>query len=185
MPLPPPGTSLYFIALIPPSPFLEEVQLLKEYFRDQYKSKASLNSPPHITLHMPFQWKDTKEEKLVTALNSFAVGKTPFSIAFNHFACFAPRVIYIDVMPSESLITLQRELHRFCKLELNVFNAQYRDLPFHPHLTLAFRDLKKDQFTTAWQEFQNKKFAGDFTINKITLLKHDGKHWQRFRDFDF
>ena len=185
MPPPPPGTSLYFIALIPPPPLLEEAQLLKEYFRDQYNSKASLNSPPHITLHMPFQWKEAKEEKLVTALNTFSIGKNPFAISFNNFACFAPRVIYIDVNASESLATLQRALHRFCKVELNLFNAQYRDLPFHSHLTLGFRDLKKDQFSLAWQEFQEKKFSGEFTINKITLLKHDGRQWQRFRDFDF
>ena len=185
MPLPPPGTSLYFIAFIPPSPFFEEAQALKEHFRDQYKSKASLNSPPHITLHMPFQWKEAKEEKLLTALRVFSSGKKSFALSFNDFSCFAPRVIYMDIKPSESLTVLQQELHRFCKVELNQFNAQYRDLPFHPHLTLAFRDLKKDQFPKAWQDFKEKKFSGEFTADKITLLKHDGKHWKPFHDFHF
>ena len=185
MPLPPPGTSLYFIALIPPTPFFEEAQALKEYFRDQYQSKASLNSPPHITLHMPFQWKEAKEEKLVKALSDFSFGKKSFCVSFNNFSCFAPKVIYIDIRPSESLNALQHELHRLCKTELNMFNAQYRDLPFHPHLTLAFRDLKKELFPKAWQEFEEKKFSGDFMIDKITLLKHDGKHWKVFHDFHF
>lgn len=183
--MPPPGTPLYFIALIPPSPFLEEAQALKESFRDHYHSKASLNSPPHITLHMPFQWKEAKEEKLISALKSFSSGKKPFSISFNDFSCFAPRVIYLDISPSELLTTLQQELYRFCKIELNLFNAQYRDLPFHPHLTLAFRDLKKDMFAKAWAEFQERRFTGDFLVDKITLLKHDGKHWQHFHDFHF
>ncbi len=183
--MPPQGSSLYFIALIPPSPFFEEAQGLKEYFRDQYHCKASLNSPPHITLHMPFQWKTTKEEKLVNALRDFASGKNSFHISFKDFSCFAPRVIYIDITASESLNALQHELYRFCKMELNLFNAQYRDLPFHPHVTLAFRDLKKDQFIRAWEEFREKKFMGEFSVDKITLLKHDGKHWQRFHDFDF
>jgi len=185
MPPPPPGSSLYFIALIPPSPHYEEAQALKELFRDRYHSKASLNSPPHITLHMPFQWKEAKEEKLVIALNKFSIGKNPFSICCNNFSCFAPKVIYIDIRPSESLTTLQQELYRFCKSELNLFNAQYRDLPFHPHVTLAFRDLKKEQFSKAWEEFQLKKFMGEFPINKFTLLKHDGRRWQPFRDFHF
>jgi 2'-5' RNA ligase len=185
MPLPPPGYHLYFIAIIPPSPWFEEAQLLKEHFRDQYHSKASLNSPPHITLHMPFQWKATKEEKLVNALKGFSSGKVSFPISFNNFSCFAPRVIYIDVTLSESLTTLQHDLHRFCKMELNLFNAQYRDMPFHPHLTLAFRDLKKEKFAKAWEEFQEKKFSGEFTVDKITLLKHDGQRWQRFHHFDF
>jgi len=185
MPPPPPGSQLYFIAIIPPSPFFEEAQALKEYFRDQYHCKAALNSPPHITLHMPFQWKEAKEEKLVTALRAFSSGKNLFSIYFNDFSCFVPKVIYIDVKPSDPLTMLQHELHRFCKTELNLFNAQYRDLPFHPHLTLAFRDLKKNVFPEAWEEFKENKFSGEFPITKITLLKHDGKRWQPFHDFNF
>lgn len=50
--------ALYFIALVLPSPLYEEVTRLKEYFRDRYNSKAALRSPPHITLHMPFKWKE-------------------------------------------------------------------------------------------------------------------------------
>jgi 2'-5' RNA ligase len=185
MPPPPPGSQLYFIALILPSPFLEEAQVLKEHFRDEYHSKASLNSLPHITLHMPFQWKERKEEKLVSALAAFSSGKNPFTISFNNFSCFAPKVIYIDITPSESLTSLQKELYRFCKTELNLFNAQYRDLPFHPHVTLAFRDLKKEEFANAWAEFQGQKFSGDFSVDRITLLKHDGKFWQAFHNFHF
>ena len=185
MPPPPPGSQLYFIAIIPPAPFFEEAQALKEHFRDQYHCKAALNSPPHITLHMPFQWKEAKEEKLMQALGLFSAGKIPFSISFNNFSCFAPKVIYIDINPSDSLTTLQHELFRCCKVKLNLFNAQYRDLPFHPHLTLTFRDMKKDVFPMAWEEFRVKKFSGEFSVDKITLLKHDGKHWQPFNDFHF
>ena len=57
--------ALYFLAIIPPSPLYEEALELKNYFKENYQSKASLNSPPHITLHMPFQWKQEKEEDLV------------------------------------------------------------------------------------------------------------------------
>jgi len=180
-----PGTQLYFIALIPPSPFLEAAQELKEYFRDHFHSKASLNSPPHITLHMPFQWKEKKEEKLVTALREFSSGQRCFSISFHNFSCFAPRVIYIDLAPSEPLSILQHDLHRFCKIKLNLFNAQYRDLPFHPHLTLAFRDLKKEHFVAAWEDFKEKKFTGEFVVDAISLLKHTGNHWKVFHHFHF
>jgi 2'-5' RNA ligase len=183
--MPAPGTQLYFIALIPPSPVYEEALHIKEYFKEKYHSKGALNSPPHITLHMPFEWKEKKEEKLLDALEGFSKGKKSFSVSLQNFSCFAPRVIYIDVTPSPELNQLQTDLHRFCKIELNLFNAQYRDLPFHPHLTVAFRDLRKEQFTAAWQEFQHKSFSGEFEVNKITLLKHSGIHWQPFKDFYF
>lgn len=183
--MPAPGTELYFIALIPPSPVFDELQMLKEYLRDHYHSKAALKSPPHITLHMPFEWKEAKEEKLITALHGFSTGKKPFTISFHNFSCFEPRVIYLDIKPSESLTSLQAELHRFCKINLNLFNARYRDFPFHPHLTLAFRDLKKDAFANAWAEFREKKYSADFLADKIILLKHNGNHWTPFREFHF
>lgn len=183
--MPSPGTQLYFIALIPPSPVLEEVQALKEYFRDHYHSKAALKSPPHITLHMPFEWKVAKEEKLVNALQEFSIARKEFTISLSNFSCFEPKVIFLDVRPSDLLVSLQTELHRFCKIKLNLFNAQYRDLPFHPHLTLAFRDLKKEAFANAWAEFREKKYSADFLVNKIILLKHTGNHWTSFREFHF
>jgi 2'-5' RNA ligase len=183
--MPAPGTQLYFIALIPPSPVIEEVQLLKEYFRDRYHSKAALKSPPHITLHMPFEWKESKEEKLLDALRGFAAGKNKFTVSLQNFSCFEPRVIYIDVKHSDSLRDLQYDLHRFCKINLNLFNAQYRDLPFHPHLTLAFRDLKKEAFAQAWMEFREKKYSADFLTDSITLLKHTGIQWSPFHEFHF
>jgi 2'-5' RNA ligase len=183
--MPPSGTALYFIAIIPPMQIRNEIQLLKEYFKDTYQSKAALNSPPHITLHMPFQWKEPKEEKLLSALKKFAAGKSEVEVQLNGFSCFAPRVIYVNVQESEPLHLLQTELHRYCKTELNLFNAQYRAMPFHPHITLAFRDLKKDKFERAWTEFKERTFTGDFVTNKITLLKHDGKTWNPFSDLDF
>jgi 2'-5' RNA ligase len=183
--MPPSGKSKYLIALIPPSPLVEEIQSLKHYFKETYQSKASLNSPPHITLHMPFEWKDTKEEMLIASLQTFVSGKIHFELQLLDFSCFAPRVIYLNVIESEPLHILQSDLHAFCKTKLNLFNARYRDMPFHPHITLAFRDLKKELFEKAWAEFKEKKFAGKFIIDKITLLKHDGKVWNPYADFDF
>ena len=136
----------YFIALIPPPPVSDDALRLKNYFRDQYNSKASLNSPPHITLHMPFKWKEEKECELIDAFGKFSLGRPSFKIELHNFSAFAPRVIFIDVVSNDALSLLNKELHRFCKRELNLFNASYKDQPFHPHLTLAFRDLKKPMF---------------------------------------
>lgn len=175
--------ALYFIAIIPPSPIYEEALKLKNYFKDNFQSKASLNSPPHITLHMPFQWKEAKEELLIQSLKVFANSQTSFEIALQNFNCFQPRVIYIDVVPNEPLSSLQRELHRFVKRELAIFNANYKDHPFHPHITLAFRDLRKQHFSKAWEEFKDRKFDARFTVNAIVLLKHNGKEWSPLNSF--
>lgn len=177
--------SNFFIAIVPPPPVYEEAEKLKFYFRDQYHSKASLNSPPHITLHMPFRWKDKKEEDLISALENFASGCSPFVLKLKNFSCFSPKVIFIDIDTNNQLNELQTELRKFCKRELNIFNADYREQPFYPHLTLAFRDLKKPAFHKAWDEFKDRNFNADFSVEQITLLKHTGKVWKVYKDFTF
>jgi 2'-5' RNA ligase len=174
----------YFLAIIPPSPVFEEALELKNYFKERYNSKASLNSPPHITLHMPFRWKEEKEHELIDTLNEFKSGVSVFDLQFLNFNSFPPRVIFIDVVPNENLVALQKNLLRFCKKELNLFNADYKDQPFHPHLTLAFRDLKKSMFAEAWQEFSVKPYAAKFSVGNFHLLKHTGKVWETFREIE-
>ena len=181
--MPKEGTALYFIAIVPPSPIFDQALELKNHVKQQYRSKAALNSPPHITLHMPFEWKEKKEEELVSKLKLFSKSKETFELELKNFGCFAPRVIFINVIENEKLRNFQRELHGFCKIELNIFNAQYKNMPFHPHLTLAFRDLKKPMFEKAWEEFEGKEFSAAFIADRFTLLKHNGEAWESFSEF--
>lgn len=177
------STALYFIAIILSEPYHELAQELKVHFSNQYNSRASLNSPPHITLHMPFQWRPEKEKVLTEKLNDFFSACSPVQAQFRNFGCFPPRVIFIEMQKSESLEKLQQKLSRYCRLELNLFNATHKDNPFHPHVTLAFRDLKKTAFKIAWDEFKDKKFIGEFIVEKTALLKHNGKAWEVLREF--
>lgn len=173
----------YFVALIPPTSIKDAAQGLKEYFREKYQSKAALNSPPHITLHMPFRWNEAREAKLFDKLREFARRCDPVKVCLDNFSSFAPRVIFLNVTQSDSLDRFQQDMHRFFKLELNIFNANYQDRPFHPHLTLAFRDLKKAQFHSAWEEFSKKEYKAEFIADKLVLLKHNGKSWDILKDF--
>lgn len=174
--------NLYFIAILPPEPIYTGALALKQHFKNQYNSKAALNSPPHITLHMPFKWKESKEGDLISSLETFAAKQKSFEVKLTGFSAFEPRVIFIDVIKDEKLELLQKQLKRFCKIELNLFNADYKEFAYHPHLTLAFRDLRKPEFYKAWDEFKEKKFEASFNIASIALLKHDGKEWRGFKN---
>ena len=174
---------LYFIAIIPPQEISTEIQRIKETIYEKYNSKASLNAPPHITLHMPFDWKLHKQELLIQKLDLFSTSIERFEIQLSGFNCFEPRVIYVGVAENEILENMQQDLFRFCKKDLNLFNAHYKQLPFHPHITLAFRDLKKPMFYKAWQEFENKTYSSRFILESIVLLKHNGKQWEVLKEF--
>lgn len=174
---------LYFIAIVPPSPIYEETLEQKAYFKSKYNSKASLNSPPHITLHMPFRWNEQDEEELSYHLKSFADENPPVTIQLKDFSSFPPRVIFINVVITPELENLQKNLQRYFKRQLNIFNANYKELPFHPHLTLAFRDLKKPNYQKAWEEFVSKNYQATFLASTLALLKHSGSVWKVHKEF--
>src|SRR5688572_11117919 len=98
---------LYFIAFIPPAPVFEDALKLKQYFKETYNSKAALNSPPHITLHMPFRWKLNKEIQLIEKLKGFIKRHDPLKICIDNFSSFPPRVIFLNVVTSQPLVTFQ------------------------------------------------------------------------------
>ena len=181
---PMPDNNKYFIGIIPPAPILEQVQEIKKNFRDHFQSKAALQSPPHITLHMPFDWKDKKESKLIESLQRLSLLLVPVNVTLKNFGAFPPKTIFIQVGTSDALVQLQNEVRQHCKKVLGLFNADYKDLPFHPHLTVAFRDLKKPNFVKAWEEYRNKLFDAEFIAHRICLLKHDGEKWNSFREFE-
>ena len=170
----------YLIAILPPEPIASDVLKLKEYFHQRYNSKASLNSPAHITMHMPFEWRADRETELVESFDKYASKHVPFSLELDGFGCFAPRVIFVAVVKNPLLDDSQRNLVAFCKSRLNLSNAIYRDEAFHPHITLAFRDLKRKYFDEAWEEFRAKPYLSTFEYRRLSLLKHDGKFWREF-----
>lgn len=174
---------LYFIAVVPPDPIATAVKDIKEDIAERFSSKAALRSPAHITLHMPFRWPDRKLEKLRDAVSSLAETTPRFPVSLEGFDAFVPRVIFVKVEENPALEQLQNDLLRIFRQELGIFNGNYKERPFHPHMTIAFRDLKPRNFKLAWDEYKNKPISFHFSCESITLLKHSGKEWQRFKTF--
>lgn len=171
------------MALIPPEPVYADVQKLKEHMSDCYGSKGALRSPPHITLHMPFDWPDRKMEKLTDGLQSLAAGWPAVDVDLIGFGHFGERVIFIQVEASRQLITMQQSLRSAFRSRFFLLNDRYRDLPFHPHMTIGFRDLKPAAFRKAWQELGDSAFKASFRAAEIMLLKHTEGLWIPFRNF--
>lgn len=151
---------------------------VKEHFRDRHHSQAALRSPPHITLQPPFEWPQSQEPDLVNTLADFCPSPGPIPIHLRGFGAFPPRVIYLAVEPTPDLMTLQAELGQFLAEKLEIVDPKAQRRPFHPHLTVAFRDLKPAAFRRAWPEFEQKSVQFTFMVPGITLLQHTGKRWE-------
>lgn len=177
--------SLYFVAVVLPTALEFEIKKIKEEIARDYNSRHALRSPAHITLHMPFRWKDKKKDKLIHTLSQVALHRRSFELTLKDFGCFRPRVIYINVAEELQLNDLQESVATHFRNELHILNSGYKSKGFHPHVTVAFRDLRKSKFHQAWEKFENMRFEGAFKVNDIGLLKHDGHQWNPDQFFSF
>lgn len=174
----------YFIALVPPEPLLSSIQEIKQSIFNDYGTKGALRSPGHITLHMPFSWEETKEEKLIAELSGFKFSPS-FKVQLKDYNCFEPRVIFISARENAVLVSLQQQLVRHVKQKLQLFNQSDDMRGFHPHVTVAFRDLKKPVFYQLWKRYQNEHFEAEFECSSFCLLRHNGQRWEVYREFGF
>lgn len=167
----------FLIAILPPEEVQEEITQLKHQIATQYNSHMALKSPPHITLHMPFKWKENKHSVLLEALERINASVAPFKLELCGFDYFEPRVIFVDVVQSAALFSLQEKVVRHCRHELNLTHAHYKDRGFHPHVTIGFRDLKKADFYSAQAYFDAQKYDAQFEVHKVSLLKRTEGTW--------
>lgn len=170
------GVKKYFIAIIIPTPLFEEMEAIKNDLWQRYGLKGALRSPAHITLHRPFEWKEEREDQLIEALNRFAFTDA-FELRLNDFAFFEPRVVYAAVEQNEKLFELNARLKRYAARELGLLNEVNDERGFHPHVTVAFRDLKKPRFYELKPEFEKKQLQGSFNYSGFSLLKLENK-WE-------
>ena len=176
---------LLFVALVPPENIQNQVTGIKEHFAQQYNSSHALKSVPHITLQPPFKWPTTDLTLLQDSLENFAQNCSTFSITLSGFAAFVPRVIYINVVKTPELLKIQQDLIGFTETTLGIVHPPSKIRPFSPHVTVAFRDLTKQNFRAAWVEFREKTLDLEFRASQLTLLIHNGKRWDLCNEFPF
>lgn len=187
---------LHFIALLPPPLVQGAATQVQQHFARRYASRKSLNSPPHITLHPPFELVERSPTTpsqaslspliaLEACLSQLARTHPAPLIELKGFGAFPPRVIYINVLKTPELLKLQANLAHHLEAGCGIIDPGAKNRPFCPHLTVAYRDLTQANFQIGWAEFQNQVFDYKFMVPALTLLVHNGQRWQISRNFGF
>ena len=125
-----------------------------------------------------------KEDNLISSLQNFSFEKE-FQIILSNFSCFEPRVIFIEVKQNNQLQELQHKLVHYVKKKLQLFNQSDDMRGFHPHVTIAFKDLKKPLFYKVWDDYKSKTLDATFNCESICLLKHLNDRWEIYKTFPF
>jgi 2'-5' RNA ligase len=181
---PSPAKRLFFIALLPPVEIQEAVKAIQQDITARFGSRAAQKSPPHITVQPPFYWNTESLSALEDCLQGFARGRSSVPIQLSGFGAFAPRVIYVNVVKTPELMQLKQDFDRQVVADLGE-KLVVDQRPYVPHMTVAFRDLTRQNFRAAWPEFQAKPFEFSFMADQQTLLVHNGQRWTVHTDFPF
>jgi len=168
--------AIYFIAILVEGEAGETITGFKAYAAQHFGASRALNSPPHLTLIPPFSWPAAQLEVLSGSLSGFMALHPSPAIRLLNFNCFPPHVIYVDVEPNPDLDSFQHALETHLEQQLSIRTD--REYGFHPHVTIAFKDLREAIFPQAWQYFSAQTFAHAFQAQGIALLQHTGQSWE-------
>ena len=172
----------YFIAIVPEGEIQQKATYLKLMLKEDFNLKYALKSPAHVTLKMPFNWNEAKEDKLNGLLKTFSEKIMPFYLNYRGFDRFGRRVIFIKPKEEPALFSLQLALSKYCKTDLKLVE-ELSDRAYHPHMTLAFKDLKPAQFEAYWDFIKKQKFEAKQEVKDIALLKRVEGRWLVVRRF--
>lgn len=166
---------MYFIAVVLPPQLDEKIRRIKQHMQSRYGCRVGLKSPAHITLAPPFWMKEEKEENLKRDMVMIAQQFNAFPLHTAGFSAFRPRTIFVALQKSEMLDRLKKTSD--CFFSQPAYKLKIETRPFHPHITIATRDLHKKDFADAWPQFETKDFSEAFEAAGLSLLKHNGRAW--------
>jgi 2'-5' RNA ligase len=168
---------MYFLALVCPGHIDEKILQFKYWMRDHFNCIVALKSPAHITLVPPFWFPEIEEPQLIGYLHGFSSPATAHPLSISGFSHFEKRVLYAVIDENAWLIDLQASVAAYFGGFIKI-QKPGEGKSFHPHITIANRDMKKGDFDKAWQYFSTKKFTESFTPDKLSLLKLREGKWE-------
>lgn len=175
--------NLFFFGILLPFNIAAEVDEIRKEFEAKYDSSKALKAPPHITIIPPLFASEDFEQAIESKVEEFVKDCAHFEIKLNGFGEFNKKVIFVEVEKNARLHAFYDAFSAFFTglgFELTSMNKF-----FHPHVTVAFRDLTKENFEKAWPSFENREYKDSFSATSIHLLKHRDEKWQVIKEFSF
>lgn len=159
--------SSYFFGITLP----ETLEAECEKWRRKFKAPKTV---AHLTVIPPFLWEAGLQDLI--ELGETALSSTkPFPVKGEGLGAFGTRVIFVNVIPSPELVTMEGALAR--ALELKGIRPEPR--PYHPHITLATR-LDPERFHHYREELEEFTPHYSFTCSEVSVFQFsDSRSWQK------
>ena len=175
--------NLKLIALLLPGSLSDQVKKEQLFIANTWGSKHALRTPPHITVIPPISVNDDEEKSLLKIAEKISKVIHPFTLQLDRYDSFKPRVVFIHPEDSIELNDLQVVWRRELLASIPHVLEKYPERPYHPHITLAHRDVTPEQFKKIWMHYAEQKFSSSFGVKSFWILKHNRNGWEPEKEF--
>ena len=149
---------------------------------------------PHITIGDGLWLDKDSEEKYCEKIASVVQNFSPFYVGAKNYTFeddwnsgdlgYSPFAISLGVVVNNKLNNLAEAVKN--KITVN-FSSFYRQpLPYMPHITVAFKDLNKEDYEKAKELLKNETFDDKTIIDHVSISKENAEGlWIEYKRFRF
>jgi len=126
------------------------------------------------------------EARIVSKLQTIALGYFPFKVELKDFGSFPAHTIYVAVTSKVPIQNLVKAMRTNTQAFMKFTEEKKPYFHLEPHFTIA-KKLLPWQYEKGWLEYSRGHFAGKFIASEMLLLKrYEGdKTWSVAKRFEF
>ncbi|MCM3279205.1 YjcG family protein [Exiguobacterium sp. MER 193] len=157
----------------------KQVQDFANSYRKRYDTKYALISP-HVTIKERTEVSEEDLPKVLEYLQQVADSTKPIQLKIDGVRSFAPtnNVLYLKVLPTRDLSTLQQRLHEGVL-------SQAPKYEFLPHITIG-QDLTDAELFDVLERMRMEQIHFEETITRMAVMYElENETWNVYETFRF
>jgi 2'-5' RNA ligase len=175
---------MVYFSLVCPESVGRDIRGFQQWLFLRHGARAAMKSPAHITLIPPFWWPTANLDALSAHAAAFRFAPPTLKVRLEGFGHFGKRVLFVRIEDQPELQALQEAFNGHMQL-LAGGNMKADDRPFHPHVTIATRDMTPAAFREAWEHFSRMDYRAAMDLDTISLMLHSSGAWNIGHSFDW
>lgn len=172
-----PRLPLYFVALIPQGDVKVQINNIKHQTGGRFGCRQALKSPPHITIIPPFRLQPELVEEMIGVVRNNFEPPANLSIDFSGLGAFETRTIYLDIVADSGINAYDLVAKKIVNQHPALFpNVRFHEV-FHPHITIANRDIPPGDFKEMMEYLSKKVLPATCNHFSLEVLHLDRGRW--------
>lgn len=167
-------SNLYYIGLIPDEELNSLCVAYKNQAEELFTCKAAKKSPAHITIVPPFEIDSSNMELINQELSELVKNYTTLELAIHGWNHFKERTIYLAIEATPQLKQMFTEVYD----RVIHYVTPRGDRKFIPHISIINRDLAPENFTAAYDFFNQKPLPAKCICSKLVLFSLVNGKWR-------